>query len=159
VLIAVYDVRSRRIPNAAVLVLASGGIMHAAFAAGARGALAAVLGVVAGMALLYYQFVRGWMGAGDVKLLGAIGSVTGVLGVVIVLLAGSVLGGLLSMIAMARLPKQERKDVRQRLLSSVISGDLLPADEATRLPHHRGVPYGVALAAAAAGYAVVRIIL
>jgi len=147
--IAVFDLRERRIPNALILPLTLGGVAYAALTGGGGGALASLGGVVVGAALLYFQFSRGWLGAGDVKLLGAIGAWCGWLGAVYVLLLGSILGGLLAVAALVRLGRGARADVERNLTRFVVSGHLaLPEPE--YIARSRGVPFGVALALAGA---------
>jgi Flp pilus assembly protein protease CpaA len=88
------------------------------------------------------------MGAGDVKLLGAIGAWSGWFGAVWVLILGSMIGGVLSLWALARL-HVERAQVARDVLVSTPSGALLVLAPSPR-PRHRGVPFGVALALAGA---------
>ena len=83
---AILDVRERRIPNALVAPLLLGGIGYAAIGGGGLTSLASLGGAAAGIALLYWPFSRGWMGGGDVKLLGAIGAWSGAIGAIHVIL-------------------------------------------------------------------------
>jgi prepilin peptidase CpaA len=87
------------------------------------------------------------MGAGDVKLLAGIGAFAGPFGALWVLLFGSILGGLLSLVSLCRLDRAERARVGHNLLGVAIAGRLeLP--EPSALSRARGIPFGVALAAA-----------
>src|SRR6185295_17047551 len=77
IIISYYDVRYRRIPNAFVLAaLISGLAMNTTFG-GVNGALSSAGGCVFAFMLMFLLHVFGAMGAGDVKLFAAIGSVTG----------------------------------------------------------------------------------
>ncbi|HWL85685.1 MAG TPA: A24 family peptidase [Polyangiaceae bacterium] len=146
--VAISDLRYRKIPNALVSSIAAAGFVHAAAVGGPRAALASLLGAGAGMALLIWPFARGLLGGGDVKLLGAVGGWVGVAGVLRVLLVGAVLGGFLALFFLLRLPRCQRADVRRNLVIFARSGELVvpaPAD----LDHARGIPYGLALIAAA----------
>jgi prepilin peptidase CpaA len=145
----VSDVMRRRIPNPLVGAIAIGGFVHAFVLGGVRGLLAAVLGSIAGLGLLFWQFRRGWMGAGDVKLLGALGSWVGMIGALSVFVLASLFGGVLGVIAWLRLPRAEQRAVRQNL-----SG--LEVAPALALERPRTLPYGVALAAAGAAVLLLR---
>lgn len=151
--IAAVDWRSRRIPNSLVIPLAFGGVVHAVVATGLWAGLGACLGIVVGAGLLFVSYARGWMGAGDVKLLGAIGAWTGVPGVLWVLLVASVLGGALSVIALLRATPSERRRVRDNLVGVALTGQL-NVEEPAELPRARGIPFGVALSVSAVGLTV-----
>jgi prepilin peptidase CpaA len=147
--VAVVDVRARRIPNAIVAPLLLGALGHAVWLGGAVAVLPSLLGLAAGVALLYFQFSRGWMGAGDVKLLGALGAWSGALGAVYILVLGSLIGGLLALVALWRLGRPERSDVGRNVMHFAVSGGLV-VPEPSQLSRARGVPFGVALALAGA---------
>ena len=74
---AVIDVRTRRIPNALTLSLASAGLLVAAIGAGPIGLPAALAGAGVGLALMLPGYLFGGTGAGDVKLLTAAGTLLG----------------------------------------------------------------------------------
>jgi len=152
-LVAACDVRSRRIPNALVLTIAIGGAVHAVITGGLTSAAASLLGMLAGVALLYFQFHRGLMGAGDVKLLGAIGAWTGPYGAVCTMLLGSLLGGVLSLVALFRVSSSERVRIAHNLIS-VAMVRRLELPEPSQLSRERGIPFGVALALAGTTVAV-----
>ncbi|MBP1685307.1 MAG: Flp pilus assembly protein, protease CpaA [Deltaproteobacteria bacterium] len=69
-----YDVRFRRIPNALTLGAAAGGLAFNVFLAGLHGAGASLAGLLVGTALFFPFFALGGLGAGDIKLMGAIGA-------------------------------------------------------------------------------------
>jgi prepilin peptidase CpaA len=71
---AVSDVRSFRIPNRLTLTLLLGGLAYQLAVGGLAGLGTGVLGVLAGFALLVPFHVAGGLGAGDVKLLAAVGA-------------------------------------------------------------------------------------
>src|SRR5215468_2765914 len=91
--LASYDVRSRRIPNPWVLVLALAGIGARALALGPGAIVTGAVGMLVGAALLLLPFALGWMGGGDVKLLAAAGAWLGPVHVIEAALVGLVLGG------------------------------------------------------------------
>ena len=153
---AVIDVRQRRIPNGLVAPLALGGIAYAAAVGGAPALLASLLGIAVGVAALYFQFSRGWMGAGDVKLLGAIGAWCGAGGALYVLVLASVVGGALALVALVRLGRRERSDVGRNVVRFAVSGGLV-VPEPSQLSRSRGLPFGVALAIAGAAVTFMRL--
>ncbi|WP_394841981.1 A24 family peptidase [Pendulispora brunnea] len=140
---AISDLRYRKIPNTLVSSIAAAGIVHAAAALGPRGAAASLLGAGAGVALLAWPFVRGVLGGGDVKLLGAVGAWIGAAETVRVLLLGAVLGGVLALGFLLSLTRSQRAGVRRNVASFTV-----PSVE--HLDRARAVPYGLALAGAAA---------
>src|SRR5580692_1101408 len=74
---AVYDVRSRRIPNFITLpAIAFGLLLHAVFGGWRQLATAAAGGLICGLIFLIF-YLAGGMGAGDVKLITATGCIAG----------------------------------------------------------------------------------
>src|SRR4051812_26472994 len=72
---AIGDVRTRRIPNRLVLALALLGFLYCAVTRGPMwGGLRALEGLFVGMGLWLPFYALGWLGAGDVKLVGAAGA-------------------------------------------------------------------------------------
>ncbi len=91
------DVRTRRIPNALTFGGAALAIGYAAMAGGAGGLLTSVLGWLTGFALFLPFFLLGGMGAGDVKLVAALGAWLGPESAVWVALCASMAGGVLAL--------------------------------------------------------------
>ena len=133
-LAAIADVRTRRIPNWLTLVALLLGVAGNTWLHGPAGALTALAGAALGIGLLLPFYAMGAIGAGDVKLLGALGAVLGPLALVSVAVYGALVGGLMSAVILA---------VRGRLLVTVneilIAHRPLTRSGAT-------APYGVAIA-------------
>jgi prepilin peptidase CpaA len=70
----VIDLRTRRIPNALTFGAAAVALVFRGMTAGAGGAADAAAGWLVGFALLVVPYALGGMGAGDVKLLAALGA-------------------------------------------------------------------------------------
>jgi len=68
------DLRTRRIPNALTVGGAAAALVYRLATGGSAGALDAVEGWFVGLALLLVPYALGGMGAGDVKLLAALGA-------------------------------------------------------------------------------------
>jgi len=97
-----YDIRYRRIPNVLVLSLLIGGLTLNISFGGYHGALASIEGF--GLAFLPMLLIHlfGAMGAGDVKLFGAVGSVLGVSMVPLTFVLVVMLGAVLAIYTMLR---------------------------------------------------------
>ena len=90
----IADVRSSRVPNFITFPLALVGLGFHAISDSGNGILFSVEGLGLGFTLLIVFYVYGGMGAGDVKLLAAVGAVVGPLNVFVGFLFASLLGGL-----------------------------------------------------------------
>ena len=94
---AVIDVRESRIPNWLTLSLAAFGMGVHSWVHGLEGFVFSLEGLGVGFVCLILFYAKGGMGAGDVKLLGAIGSILGPGQVVFAFAFAAILGGLYSL--------------------------------------------------------------
>jgi prepilin peptidase CpaA len=94
----ITDLKARRIPNTLTFGGTILGIIINTFQSGWGGLADSLLGFVVGVGILLIPFLMGGIGAGDVKLLGAIGALMGVHFVFYTTLWAAVAGGLLSLI-------------------------------------------------------------
>lgn len=95
---AVYDVRSRRIPNFITLpAFGAGLILHAALG-GWRQLLTALAGGLMCGAIFLVFYLAGGMGAGDVKLIAAAGCLAGLPLIAPLLLWTALAGGLMAIV-------------------------------------------------------------
>jgi len=94
VVAGITDVRSSRVPNTLTFSLALVGLLFHSFSDGGNGVLFSVEGLGLGLVLLLAFYSYGGMGAGDVKLLAAIGAVIGPSHVFVAFLCTALLGGL-----------------------------------------------------------------
>lgn len=93
-----FDMSTQRIPNKLTFTTAALAILfHTAAPAGA-GWMHATLGLVAGLLVFFPLFALGSMGAGDVKLMAAVGAWIGAVPILYVALYGSIAGGVLAVI-------------------------------------------------------------
>src|SRR5438309_8848697 len=96
------DLRARRIPNALTFPAAALGlVLHAAFF-GLDGLRESGQGLGLGLAMLFPLFVLRWMGAGDVKLMAAIGALKGPEFVFYACLWAAVFGGAFAIVGLVR---------------------------------------------------------
>lgn len=101
-LAAQADVKSRRIPNHLTFpALAIALVSHAAFG-GRDGFLDSVTGMAIAGGVLVPGWMMGWMGAGDVKLVAAIGAWLGMPGAVFAVLGSLIAGGVVSLVMALR---------------------------------------------------------
>jgi prepilin peptidase CpaA len=92
-----WDLGTRRIPNELTFGAAFVAFAAHAWIGGWPGAAMALAGWAAGVALFFPVFALGGMGAGDVKLLGAIGAWLGPIAAVWVALYSGVAGGVMGL--------------------------------------------------------------
>ena len=102
VIIIYNDVRYRRIPNPYVLATLVSGLTLNLVVGGLQGGLNSIGGCVLAFILMFILHVFGAMGAGDVKLFAAIGSVIGVQLVLPTFVVVILTGGLLALITTLR---------------------------------------------------------
>jgi prepilin peptidase CpaA len=95
-----FDVAQRRIPNWLNFAGMAGGLLFSA-AVGRSQLFASLLGVAAGMAVQLIPFYYGWLGAGDVKLFGAIGAIFGLSWIPRLFVYSALLGGLVALVSLA----------------------------------------------------------
>jgi prepilin peptidase CpaA len=91
-----WDLRTRRIPQVLTLGGALAGVMFHLVSGGWSAAIASSAGWAVGVAIFFLPFALGGLGAGDVKLLGAIGAWLGPMNAVWVGLYAGAAGGLLA---------------------------------------------------------------
>ncbi len=96
----IWDVHSSRVPNFVTFPLAFVGLVFHTFSDSGNGILFSVEGLGLGFILLIGFYIYGGMGAGDVKLLAAVGAVVGPTNVFMGFLFSSLLGGLYALAIM-----------------------------------------------------------
>jgi prepilin peptidase CpaA len=92
------DLRTRRIPQVLTLGGALAGLAFHLAAGGWQGGVASVTGWIVGIVIFLAPFALGGLGAGDVKLLGALGAWLGVTDIVWVALYTGIAGGVFALI-------------------------------------------------------------
>lgn len=93
---AVFDVRSRRVPNLLTLpALLFGLLLHFTFGGWSQVASAASAGLICGLIFLVFHLAGG-MGAGDVKLIAAAGCIAGLPHIGLLLILTSLAGGVMA---------------------------------------------------------------
>ncbi len=143
-----FDVKENRIPNWLILLAVTGGILISAWR-GAAQVIDSLLGLGLGVGILLVPFALGWLGAGDVKLLGAVGSILGVRWLPRIFFYSALLGGGLAAasIAFRGTSLKSFKDAfRDLKLFTISRGAVLPAaiGEKSAQGAHT-IPYGAAI--------------
>jgi len=129
----VEDLRSRRIPNLLNASIALAGLAIWTVGLGWWGLLLSGSGLIASLAFGFVPFSRGWMGAGDAKLLAAAGAWAGLAAVPMLIVLTTAAGGVVSLgtvLLADRTARRARGEVNAR-------------------PRAAQVPYALAIAAGA----------
>jgi prepilin peptidase CpaA len=92
------DLRRSRIPNWLTLGAMVAGVAFHGLFAGGTGFGTAALGLVVGLVVFFPFFALGALGAGDVKLMAALGAWVGAAAVINVALFGALAGGVLAVV-------------------------------------------------------------
>ncbi len=98
---AFVDLRSRRVPNALTFGLSAVGLFFAALRVTPLGLGASLAGFAVGLAIMLPGHLVGATGAGDVKLLAAMGTLLGPAGVAAAFLYTALAGGVLALFVAA----------------------------------------------------------
>jgi len=143
-----WDLRYRRIPNRLVIPALVGALCTHGALHGGQGLLFSLTGALAAGALLMPGYAMRFTGAGDVKLLMAVGALLGPRSALIAALLSLVIGGLLSVVMAAR-----RKGLLDLLARSAGLGRWLllrsaGVPQAKPATSGTGIPLGVAIALA-----------
>ena len=99
---SITDIAQRRVPNYITFPLAAFGLIYHPYASGMNGFIFSFSGILAGGGLLILFYIMGGMGAGDVKLLAAVGSILGPVNVVHAFVYSALAGGVYSIIVLYR---------------------------------------------------------
>jgi prepilin peptidase CpaA len=147
---AATDIRSRRIPNWLTLSGVIAGIAANWTISGLPGLKTSLSGLALGFGVYFVLYCLRAMGAGDVKLMAAVGAIVGPASWIAVFFATAIAGGVLALVLMIR-----KKRVRETLGNSLfITGELLhfraPFERGKHLdvknPNALRMPHGVAIA-------------
>ena len=96
----VYDLMLNKIPNLLTYPTMAFAIIYHGVTKGPAGLIFSAGGLLLGIALLILPYWVGEMGAGDAKLMGAVGAVLGPKGVFIAFLLTALTGGIYAIIAL-----------------------------------------------------------
>ena len=144
---AVFDIRFHKIPNWLTYPTMVGGVVYYTATRGLEGLLFSVEGVGVGLAVFIIPYLMGGMGAGDAKLMGAIGGLLGPKGVFKAFLFTAIVGGIYAIVLLAShgYLKETAKRYGKILKAFVLTKQFiyLPAPPAEKKPR---LYYGLAIA-------------
>jgi prepilin peptidase CpaA len=152
IMIIYMDVRYRRIPNKLVLVTLIGGITLNTLFGGTHGLVVSLGGFALAFGVMFFFHAFGTMGAGDVKLFGAIGSILGTSLVLPTLVVVALTGGVMAIFKMvySRRAKTTMFGVLQffygLLPGQTVPRFAIPADRSYTLPYAVPICFGSLLA-------------
>ncbi len=145
VIISYYDVRYRRIPNVLVLAALISGLAINAIIGGVNGLLTSLGGCALAFGLMLLLHIFGAMGAGDVKLFAAIGSVLGAGLILPTFLVVALTGGALAIYSMLRADTVSTTMFRVlQIFVGMLPGWEMPRFAVPADKRHT-IPYGVAI--------------
>lgn len=93
-----YDIREKRIPNFLTFSGMGAGIIINIVSSGLKGLQFSIIGFLFGIAVFFIPFAFNFMGAGDVKLMGAVGALMGWEFTLSALLYAAIAGGIIVII-------------------------------------------------------------
>ncbi len=149
VLISVYtDLKERKIYNTVVIPAALAGLIIHSVLSGLNGMLFSLKGLAAGLGLLFIPYALGGFGAGDVKLLGAIGALKGAFFAFKVFLATGITGGILAVLVLVKQKRLLSTLKRIGLSFYIFVGSVFKVNTLKSLDKaefHESLPYGLAI--------------
>ncbi|MEA1946071.1 MAG: prepilin peptidase [Thermodesulfobacteriota bacterium] len=145
---AVIDIRVHKIPNLLTFPTMVLGLVYYGMTNGWNGLLFSLGGLALGIALFFIIYLMGGMGAGDVKLMGAVGAIIGSKGILLTALFSALVGGVYAVIILL-FNIQYLKDLIKRsyitIKSFVFTRQFIPIP-AERYEKKPKLCYGVAIA-------------
>ena len=114
---AIIDFRSQKIPNMITFPAAAIALLYHFLTNGIDGLLFSALGLATGIGLLIIPYMLGGMGAGDAKLMGAVGAILGSKGVFVAFLITALIGGIYAIILTLLNRKQFRGFFTKQLIT------------------------------------------
>lgn len=147
---AVVDFRHRKIPNVISLGGCAAGLALWGWHAGVSGMASSMLGLLIGAGLFFpFYIVRG-MGAGDIKLMGAVGAFLGPYHIIAAAITVALVGGVIAAWAAFRQGRL-KSALRDSWLVAIRARPAITLDRAGR---EQSIPYGLAISAGVLFYLV-----
>ncbi|MFO7820345.1 MAG: prepilin peptidase [Halanaerobacter sp.] len=135
-----FDIKYGIIPNYFIGGLMLAGLIINIYQSGLAGISTSSLGFVVGLFLFLIPFILRGLGAGDVKLVAAIGAVKGARFIFVNALVIAIVGGLISLFLLI---KENRLGKITQLINKFIYR--IPLDDLERQGDAQSFPYGVAI--------------
>ncbi|MFL6351486.1 MAG: prepilin peptidase [Bryobacteraceae bacterium] len=156
---AIYDLRFRRIPNWLNLSGVILGLVVNTFLFARSGFIIAVLGIVCSLVIYVPLYLIRGMGAGDVKLMAAVGAIAGPWNWVGIFVATALLGGLVSIVFVALKRRLHQTCFNVGLIITELCHFRLPSKRNSQLdvrdPQAVGMPHGTLIAIGAVAFLII----
>ncbi|MDI3534995.1 MAG: prepilin peptidase CpaA [Thermosediminibacterales bacterium] len=140
------DVKYNIIPNKITLPVIITALLINGYRTGFSGFLFGLKGLVTGIFLLFIPYCLGGIGAGDVKLLGAVGALKGPLFAVKTILLGGLIGGVIAAYLIYRRGMIKSSAKNLMLIGYTIASGGKPGFLFEQYRHAQTFPYGTAIA-------------
>lgn len=145
---AIIDFRAQKIPNLITLPAVIIALLYHFFTNGIDGLTFSALGLATGIGLLIIPYMLGGMGAGDAKLMGAVGAILGSKSVFTAFLLAALVGGIYAVILIMLNRKQFKGFFKKQLITLqlfILTRKFIPdpVEENNKKPK---LCYGVAIA-------------
>ena len=145
---AINDLRFQKIPNMLTYPAMALGLANHCATGGLDGLLFSAGGLTVGLAILIFPYLTGGVGAGDAKLMGAVGATIGPTGAFVAFLFTAIVGGIYAFIILLAKPEYIKGLIRRlgtMLKMSSVSGQFfpIPAGKKEKKPK---LCYGIAIA-------------
>ena len=114
---AIIDFRAQKIPNLVTFPTVIIALLYHFFTNGIDGLIFSTLGLATGIGLLIIPYMLGGMGAGDAKLMGAVGAILGSKGVFVAFLLTAIVGGIYAVIIILLNKKQFKDFFKKQLIT------------------------------------------
>jgi prepilin peptidase CpaA len=114
---AIIDFRAQKIPNLITFPAVIIALLYQLFINGIDGLIFSSLGLATGIGLLIIPYSYGIMGAGDVKLMGAVGAILGTKSVFVAFLLTALVGGMYAVIIILLNQKQFKGFFKKQLIT------------------------------------------
>jgi prepilin peptidase CpaA len=147
---SVTDVREQRIPNWLTYSVALAALIYRTGAEGTLGFVAGIEGLALGIGCLLPFYMGRGMGAGDVKLMGAVGALLGPKGVWLAFICSSLAGGVYALVLLAHCGRlrDALRDYGAMLAVFFTTGTIVSISPPVR--NKPNLRYGIAIAAGTA---------
>ena len=116
----VTDLKSQRIPNKLTFSAAVIGILLNSWLTGVGGLIFSLQGLMFGLVIFIVPYIIGKVGAGDAKLMGAVGAFIGLRGVFIAFIYIAIAGGIYSLFIILSHRKQFKGFFREQYINALV---------------------------------------
>ncbi len=149
IIASIFDLKYQKIPNLITFTLAIAAVIFHSIFFGLQGLLFSGAGLLLGTAIFLPFYAFGGMGAGDVKLMGAVGSVVGAQGVFIAALLTALFGGVYALLLLLVFHRYARAMLSRAwavLKTFLLTRQYVPVSTPNPVQNMPRLSYGLAIA-------------